>query len=261
MEDQSHWIAKFQDILMKADLDGQPNDLIICKFSESAKQKIALLDDNQRPDVAILDARVNGSDQAGFSVSSALNKKWPDLPIIFLSEHSGTDIEKDAFGSFHAVDFIAKHQKNIEEVLCWRIRAVIRQSILKTGDTSNIQKSVLTSGGLRIDLDTWEVYWNGIKLMNPVNSRRPLAPTPRKILRCLVERSPRPVSTFDVADYLEVDPEKYSQATYRQHIKTLRKAFDMAQGGDGSFLESCKQGYGIVTFGDQGAYLWKKPQD
>jgi two-component system OmpR family response regulator len=117
---------------------------------------------------------------------------------------------------------------------------------------------VLSSGELKLDLATWEVYWKGARLMNPDNPRRPLAPTPRKILRCLVERSPRPVTTWQIAEYLGVDPDAYSSATYRQHIKTLRRSIDAADGGAGHFIEHCKNGHGIISCGEQGAYSWTR---
>ncbi len=258
VEDQSHWIDKFQDTLKDTDLDGQPNQLLIYKFSEAARQQIAGMNAEDRPDIALLDARMNGNDRAGFSVSSALLNKWPGLPIIFLSEHSGTGIEKDALTEHQVTDFIAKHQRNVEDVLCWRMRAVLRQQAVNDGAAHLTDGDVLCSGELRLDLDTWEVYWKGVRLMNPDNPQRPLAPTPRKILRCLVERSPRPVTTGQIAEYLGVDPDQYSPATYRQHIKTLRRVIDAADGGAGEFIEHCKNGSGIVSCGEQGAYGWKK---
>ena len=258
VEDQSHWIDKFQDALELADLDGGRNEVLVCKFSEAARQKIALMSAEDRPDIALLDARMNGNDRAGFSVSAALLSKWPGLPIIFFSEHSGTGIEKDAFSEHRIADFIAKHQRNVEEVLCWRMRAVLRHKAVNDHAATTTAGGVLRSGDLTLDLDTWEVYWKGGRLMNPDNPKRPLAPTPRKILRCLVERSPRPVTTWQIGEYLGVDADGYSHATYRQHIKTLRRSLDAAEGGTGRFIERCKKGCGIVTRGEQGAYSWMK---
>jgi DNA-binding response OmpR family regulator len=258
VEDQSHWIEKFQDTLEHADLDGECNEVRVYKFSEAARQQIALMSVDDRPDIALLDARMNGNDRAGFSVSAALLNKWPGLPIIFLSEHSGTGIEKDALYEHQVADFIAKHQRNVEEVLCWRLRAVLRHKAVSDGAANKAAGEVLGSGDLRLDLGTWEVYWRGVRLMNPDNPKRPLAPTPRKILRCLVERSPRPVTVWQIAEYLGVDPDSYSSATYRQHIKTLRRSFDTAEGGAGHFLEQCRNGCGIISCGDQGAYSWRK---
>lgn len=257
VEDQSHWIDKFKPVLERTDFDGRENSIDIFKFSEAARQTIATQDKNAAPDIAILDARMNGYDQAGFSVANALQKKWPGLPIIFLSEYSGTELEKDALERHHAKDFVSKHQNNVEEVLCWRIKAALRQSVLQNSGHGSLPGNVIADGALKIDLDTWDIYWHSTKLMNPDNPKRPLAPTPRKILRCLVERSPRPVSTEQIAAYLDMDPDTYAAATYRQHIKTLRRAFDIAEGGSGQFLNKCKEGSGIVTFGSEGAYLWK----
>jgi two-component system OmpR family response regulator len=92
--------------------------------------------------------------------------------------------------------------------------------------------------------------------MNPSNARRPLAPTPRKLLRELVEASPRPLTAGQVAERIEADPDKFSYASYRQHIKTLRRAFAAV---DADFLDCCNRGEGIVTFGDEGAYCWVAP--
>jgi len=257
VEDQSHWIDKFQGTLKHADLDGEPNTLRVFKFSEAARQKIAVMTAEDRPDIALLDAGMNGNDRAGFTVSAALLQKWPGLPIIFFSEHSGTRIEKDALSEHQVADFIAKHQRNVEEVLCWRMRAVLRHKAVQNGAAATGTGDVLSSGELKLDLDTWEVYWKGDRLMNPDNPKRPLAPTPRKILRCLVERSPRPVTTRQIAEYLGVDPDTYSYATYRQHIKTLRRAFDAVEGKKGHFIEQCKNGCGVISCGEQG-YSWTK---
>ncbi|MCP4874239.1 MAG: helix-turn-helix transcriptional regulator [Gammaproteobacteria bacterium] len=96
--------------------------------------------------------------------------------------------------------------------------------------------------------------------MNPSNARRPLAPMPRKLLRELVESSPRPLTAAQIADRLNLDLDKFSYASYRQHIKTLRRAFDAIEEGGGRFTELCNNGSGIVTFGDEGAYLWSPPK-
>jgi DNA-binding response OmpR family regulator len=253
VEDRSHWIDRFTQVLTETDFDGASNTLKTFKFAEAAKQHIKLSDIDHPPDIAILDANMNGNDEAGFSVSRALRKKWPNVPIIYLSEHSGTEIEQGAFEHNHATDFIAKHQRNVEAVLCWRIKSVLRQSAVQETTSSNVIKS----GDLTIDLSSWEVYWHTVKLMNPANPKRPLAPTPRKILRYLVEASPTPLNTGQIADKLNANTEKFSYASYRQHIKILRYAFDLAEGGKGDFLQQCKAGTYIVTFGDEGAYCWK----
>lgn len=253
VEDQSHWIDRFKPILEQTDFDGQPTKVLSYKFANAARQQITLTADENKPDIAILDAHMSGNSGAGFLVSRALRAKWPDLPIIFLSEHSGTQTEQTALEELYAKDFIAKHQHNIEEVLCWRIKAILRQQ----QNSECVRKDLINSGDLKIDLTTWEVYWKENKLMNPSNQKRPLPPTPRKILRFLVERSPRPIATEQMADYLEADLEKFSYANYRQHIKTLRYSLDQAEGGTGSFIEACKNGKGIVTAGDLGAYSWR----
>lgn len=260
VEDQVHWIDKFIPVLNETDFDGSPTEVTTYKFAEAACQKIAQMDLSDAPDIAILDANMNGNDNAGFTVSRALLKKWSDLPIIYLSEHSGTGIEQQAFEQAGIQDFIAKHQHNVESVLCWRIKAALRHKKLNSSDagTNPVKQSAdqIRNGDLLIDLSTWEVYWQGQKLMNPANSRRPLAPTPRKILRYLVESSPRGLSTDQMATKLD-DEDRFSYASYRQHITTLRKSFDQAEGGNGSYIAKCKSGLGIVTFGDEGAYCWK----
>lgn len=249
VEDQSHWIEKFQPVLEATDFDGRPTRVRVFRFAEAACQHIKESAAGQAPDIALLDAQMNGRDSAGASVSRALQRKWPDLPQVYLSEYSGTDIEQSAFEQGGIQDFIAKHQHNIEAVLCWRIKAALRQR-----ETSAAEQ--LTSGPMTLDTLTWEVFWHGQKLMNPSNPRRPLGPTPRKILRFLVEASPRPVSTLQMAEALEADPERFSYANYRQHIKTLRHAFQQAS-PDRDFMALCQRDEGIVTFGDLGAYCWK----
>ena len=258
VEDQSHWIKKFSRVLECGDFDDQPNRLEIHRFAQAARQKIALTDSDNAPDVALLDARMNGNDAAGFSVSRALTNKWPGIPIIYLSEYSGTDIEREAIEQYSASDFIAKHQHNVEEVLCWRIRSVLRQASINHSQKS-AHKDTISSAELTIDLNTWNVYWKGIRLMNPGNAKRPLAPTPRKLLRELVECSPRALTANQIAERIDAERDKFSYASYRQHIKTLRHSIDAAEGGQGHFLDLCKRGFGIATFGDEGAYCWNPP--
>jgi two-component system, OmpR family, response regulator len=256
VEDQTHWVDKFQPVLEATAFDDAPTEVRVFKFAEAACQQIKLARDGERPDIALIDAHMNGNDAAGFSVSRTLQRKWPNLPIIFLSEHAGTGIEQEAFEGTGARDFIAKHQLNVESVLCWRIKAVLREDRMRRAGPEQPEDR-LQSGELTIDTSTWEVYWRGVKLMNPANPKRPLAPMPRKILRYLVEASPRPLSTGQMADKLDMDTERFSYASYRQHIRALRRAFDQAMGGDGRFADICKAGQGIVTFGDEEAYCWK----
>jgi len=262
VEDQLHWITKFKSVLESADLTGAgsegKNQVQVFKFAESARQHIAQT--QQAPDIAILDANMNGNDQAGFSVSRALHKKWPKLPVIYLSEHSGTGIEQQAFEETGAQDFIAKHQQNIEAVLCWRVRKALKNAEQTNGDKTSLAENILESGHLTIDTQTWNVYWYSERLMNPANARRPLPPTPRKILRYLVEASPSPLTTLQIVEKLDADPERFSAANYRQHIRTLRQSIEQAaQTKDqASFIELCKAGKGITTFGDDGAYCWIK---
>ena len=257
LEDQFHWIDKFEELLKYSDFgDGaSPNSLEVHKFVESASKSIK--QNSSPPDIAILDANMNGVDEAGLNIAKKITDKWPETPIIYLSEHSGTEIEQTAFEESQAKDFIAKHQRNIEKVLCWRIKALMRDKLIRTSQESASHDRIV-SGNLTIDLTTWNVYWHGTRLMNPNNPQRPLAPTPRKILSFLVQAAPSPVSTERMAEKL--DSEKFNYPSYRQHIKTLRHSFEQAchEKQLDSFIDTCKQGKGIVTFGDEGAYLWKK---
>lgn len=264
VEDQLHWITKFSTILESTDFEslrvfdsGQSNELAVFRSAEAACQHLKRCP--LAPDIAILDANMNGNDKAGFKVSASLAGKWPETPILFLSEHSGTAIEREAFEQGQTQDFIAKHQNNIEQVLGWRIKAALRSKALRNS-VSSTASNTLTSGELLIDLGTWEVYYHGVKLMNPSNTKRPLPPLPRKILRFLVESSPRPLSTEQLAQRLDID--NFTYASYRQHIRTLRLAFDQVctQHTLPNFLDLCKTNKGIVTFGDQGAYCWKSTE-
>lgn len=260
VEDQQHWIDKFRTLLEHSNFrvqeeaqlaTGQKNTLEVFRQAEPALARITQTAAAQAPDIAILDASLNGDDEGGVSLSRALLKKWPTLPIIFLSEHSGTAIEQQAFLEGVTQDFIAKHQRNIEGVLQWRIKALLRHHLGRQ------PQQMLQSGDLSIDLVSWEVRYRGQLLMNPANPQRTLAPTPRKILRFLVEASPRGLNTLQMADKLEADYEKFSYDSYRQHIRLLRHSMAQAHGNPEEFMRLCKAGELIATFGDQGAYLWK----
>ena len=291
VEDQFHWIDRFKSILENADFStsansdyGKPdsgnadsgnsestsseaiqeNLVEVYRFEEAARHEInqsCKQKDFRFPDIIILDANMNGDDDAGLGLSKLINRTWPKIPIIFLSEHSGTSTEEKVFESGQTRDFIAKHQENIEKVLCWRIKALLRNAefthSLNELEPNQSSASQLKNGELLIDLVTWNVYWHGEKLMNPKNVKRPLAPTPRKILKYLVESSPHPLTTGKMEERLELD--RFNYASYRQHIKTLRHSFENACKikNTPSFIELCNNGEGIMTFGDEGAYCWK----
>lgn len=253
VEDQTHWIEKFRTALETAELDaGLPNQVQIFRFAEAALTHIRQRE--QSPDIVILDANLNGNDSAGLSLSSQIKKRWPEVPLLFLSEYAGTDTERRAFEQTETEDFIAKHQNNVMEVLCWRIKALLRKSTLKSQPE---RSELLTSGPLTIDLTDWQVYWHQHPLTNPKNHRRALAPMPRKILRALVEASPRPLSTEQLA--AQLDSESLSRESYRQHIKTLREAFDAVceQYGLPLFSQLQSKNQGIVTMSEQQAYCWR----
>lgn len=249
VEDQRHWIDKLSDSLLACALDDTDNQLTAL---DGIKALTDFIDQSQHsPSLALLDARMHDDDQAGFKAARLLRQRWPELPIIYLSEHSGTQVEAQAFNLHSTLDFIAKHQRNIEQVLQWRIKAILRQQALRAPAQA---QDCLASGALQIDLITWDIYWAGEKLSNPKNPRRPLPPTPRKILRQLVQTSPRPQTSAQMASALNLDAERFSNAAYRQHIRTLRDALD--QVSNGSFSQLCKQGKGLVTCADTGSYAW-----
>ncbi|MFT6733642.1 MAG: two-component system OmpR family response regulator [Polaribacter sp.] len=281
VEDQFHWIDRFHTILQHADFSidapvneskedllasPQINEVNIYRFEEAARHAInqsSKQNDFKIPDIVILDANMNGDNDAGLALSKLINKVWPQVPIIFLSEHSGTATEEKVFENTQSRDFIAKHQENIEKVLCWRIKALLRSTSINQSVNSNTNSSKkndkqIILGELLIDLVTWNVYWHGEKLMNPKNSERPLAPTPRKILRYLVEASPNPLTTLQMEGKLNLD--RFNYASYRQHIKALRHSFENASENKKlpSFIDQCTNEQGIVTFGDEGAYCWKQ---
>ncbi|NVJ49277.1 MAG: response regulator transcription factor [Gammaproteobacteria bacterium] len=260
VEDQAHWVEKLLPTLTRTNFDESnesavTNSVLVYKFVAAAQQAIAQL--SEAPDLALLDANMNGNDEAGFSIAQKLREKWPSLPILYLSEHSGTGIEQRAIEQAVAQDFIAKHQHNVAQVLCWRIKAALRQQ--QVANTAQQPVDTLVCGELTIDLLQWHVYWHGVRLMNPNNPQRPLAPTPRKILKVLVERAPRPVTVTQMAEALALD--ELSYASYRQHIKTLRHSFEQAScaAKQESFLTLCQREEGLVTVGDLHAYRWQLP--
>lgn len=60
-----------------------------------------------------------------------------------------------------------------------------------------------------------------------------------------------------MADKLDADIERFSYASYRQHIRVLRHSLAIAHGNEEEFINACRAGKYLATFGDDGAYLWK----
>ena len=253
VEDQKHWVDRFGPSLQDSNFDGNQNRLVLLDSPDAVAGY--LRDAREEPDLALLDARMRGDDQAGFKVARHLHQRWPMLPVIYFSEHSGTRVEAQAFELQSTGDFIAKHQRNAEQVLCWRIKALLRQRLLRT---ARAHTDCLNSGPLTIDLLSWEIYWRDTRLQNPKNPKRPLPPTPRRVLHHLVLHAPRPQNAAQVAHALDLDEQRFTNAAYRQHIRTLRDALQLAS--DGEFSTLAELGQGLVTCSDSGAYHWVAPE-
>ena len=70
-----------------------------------------------------------------------------------------------------------------------RTAVLDRVMAVQTSGAARAASRLLELGELTIDLNTWNVYWKGRRLMNPSNARRPLAPTRRIAFLTMIGRS------------------------------------------------------------------------
>ena len=163
LEDDADLAAGMEMALMSDDFS-----FTICSTIKEAEEKFR----QQTFDLLILD--VNLPDGDGLSFARRVRKKG-NLPVIFLT---AKDMDEDVMRGFEtgADDYVTK-PFNVQ-ILIQRVRAVLGRYRAGTGGNGN-GKTMVRTGNLEIDFDSWMVRKNGEELI--------LTPTEFRLLKKFCE--------------------------------------------------------------------------
>jgi len=225
------------------------------------------------PDVAVLDIQ----DQVqranvGFRICVEIKKRWPKVPVIFLTTHQrGGPEELQALGSL-ANYYITKDEDERGIFLLAAIDNAIKLSSTEEGPRYQ-------RGSLTVDQSRQAVTWKG-KELHP-----PLTTTEYAIVDCLALRAGTRVSfellrktgqihhvsdrDIDWVSDTERDEkkEKLLRATLSTHISRIRKKFADAErkvegnAQDTPSPDASRSFSGVLTTERDFGYLWVKDRD
>lgn len=175
-------------------------------------------------DLFVLD--VNLPDGNGFSLCNEIKKRFPEVPILFLTAR---DFEDDVVKGFNvgADDYVTKPFSVI--ILKKKIIAILKRY-------QKVLGNLYVNEGLKVDFDKKEVYRNG----NPVN----LTPTEFRIMRILISEKGK-VTTKDmiIEQLYDKDGEYVDDHTLSVYVSRLRNKLE--EGGE-SYIKTI---YGM-------GYMW-----
>lgn len=170
-------------------------------------------------DLAILDVMMPGMD--GLELCCRI-RQTSEMPIIFLSAKV-EEADKVVGLMLGGDDYIEKPFKKRE--LAARVRVRLRRAA-----AAPLRPGVLSARGIEVDVDAHLASLHGIPL--------PLTPKEFGVLRLLVERAGRPVSSRDI--YEEVWRESYASSSSNSvmvHIRHLRKKLAQVDSSE-TFIET-----------------------
>jgi two-component system response regulator ChvI len=178
-------------------------------YADGASGLKALIDNP--PDLAVLDIKMPRLD--GTELLRRLREK-SDLPVIFLTSRD-TEIDEALGLALGADDYIGKPFS--QRLLIERIRAVLRRSASRRGETAERAAEPLVRGRLEMDPARHRVRWDGRDVA--------LTVTEFMILDALAQRPGFVKSRDQLMDVAYAHDSYVDDRTIDSHIKRLRKKF------------------------------------
>ena len=175
-------------------------------FSDKGYDAIRLWKEH-KPDLVILDIML--PDVSGYEVCETVKKdiEYIKTPVIFLSAMGGEESRVKGY-ELGAVNFLTK------PVVKNELKAVI-ESTLSFVDTSNTSLQAIEYEGVKVNLDTYEVFY----LDQPI----PMTPNEFRILSAFIIKRECVMSREKILDALGRDTSSVSDRSIDSHISHLRK--------------------------------------
>jgi two-component system OmpR family response regulator len=142
------------------------------------------------------------------------------VPIVFLSSKD-EEVDRILGLELGGDDYVTKPFSPRELVA--RVRAVLRRSAAATGDAPPEEQGILEHGRLRLDLDRYQVTWDGKEVV--------LTATEFRLLRTLLGYPGKVYSRRELMDGAYDDYTVVTDRTMDSHVRRVRRKFAEA-GGD-----------------------------
>ena len=209
----------------------------------------------QPPDVALLDLHQKDYMEAGLEICEKIGKRWPVVPIVFLSDYADIGDQNRgvlAGGSVYLDKTMLRkpdHRQLIRNILVSQGR---RTKIVETWEPDQWE-----TGSLKVNMKAQLVWWCDKKV--------DLSPADVSIVNDLASRKRRgKLRTYrDLAYAGHVKSDNYSQlrSNVRKRIQSIRDAFEAV---DVRFKKACEEEHhGIITVlsergnEESGGYRWE----
>ena len=166
------------------------------------------------PDLLILDIMMPEMD--GTEVCRKI-RQTSDVPIIFLSAKD-EDIDKIVGLEIGGDDYITKPFE--PQVVVSHVKAMLRRIRMiyaRMNSSEPIQKNELAHNRLRLDLDSFDAYWDQDKVI--------LAATGFNILKTLMSHPNKVYAHSELMDSAYADHRIVSDQTINSHLRIIRKKF------------------------------------
>ncbi len=205
-------------------LECMPVQVLAFADKHSALQALT----QQRPDLLILDIILGQEYDGGFNLYSQLNRQYPDLPVLFLTERVG-EIDQVSGLRMGAWDYQPK-PITIDYFIA-KIESLLR---LTRNSNSSQESNQITCGQLLIDLDRRHLIWQ----QQPLSE---FTMTEFTMLEYLARR-PGQVLTY----------QQLGQATFggcvenntiSTHISNIKRKFKALDGDFNNIISEYGQGY------------------
>ena len=213
-----------------------------------AKDAFAALERlTEPPDVALLDRHQSDYTNAGLDLCERIKTDWPNVPVVFLSEHDGLGQQGDGL-DVGAISYLSKalfDKPDHEEF----IRKVLLAAIRETEGLDGGPPKKYQLGSLEIDMNMPQVCWRG-QVVELTQAQRGI-----------LDELARPGHTERLCKYSDLataggitgNDRDQRRENVKQHIQKIRRAFEKV---DEDFRAAClDRRYGIVAIPKAG-YRW-----
>lgn len=184
------------------------------------------------PDLALLDITHENERDAGYQICAELRQMSSDLPIIFLTGHSG-EIDRMSGLRLGADDYITKDASM--EYIVVRIEALFRRvdAIRSSYRHQQVEEAPVARGeNIKLDETYSTVFWKGTKIDLPL--------TQFWIIRELCNK---PGQVRSHRDLMKAANLMVEQNTITAHVKSIRDTFTRADPGFRSIKTERGRGY------------------
>lgn len=164
---------------------------------------------SNRPDVVVLDLML--PDMDGFEICSKLRAIDPDIVIIILTAR-GQHLDKIKGLELGADDYIVKPFNPLELVA--RIRTVLR----RTRHATELQRKVLQSGAIKIDLDANQIFKH--------NQQLELTPKEFLMTKVFIEHANKALSRNELLNLIWGEDFVGDTKTVDVHVRKLREKLE-----------------------------------